>query len=169
MNRKNIKEGNQTQISCKPYAKNFGWSFELKYFLILAGLSLLIIIFVFPTLYSHTQSPDKSYIQNNISLITQTSEDISLKSDGCRSCHTKIDNLTMHKSPMVRLGCTDCHGGDSRIFSTNNKTDSKEYLTAKNKAHVLPKNKNLWKSSANPQGSYTALLKEKPEFVKFHF
>ena len=30
----------------------------------------------------------------------------------CMSCHTQTDARSMHTSPNVRLGCTDCHGGD---------------------------------------------------------
>src|SRR5690606_20580210 len=35
------------------------------------------------------------------------------KSEGCYSCHVRTDRPTMHASPAVRLGCTDCHGGDA--------------------------------------------------------
>ena len=56
----------------------------------------------------------------------------------------------MHSSPAVHLTCVDCHGGDPNA-------------TEKAKAHVLPAHPEIWKSSANPQQSYTALLKESPE------
>src|SRR5690606_8690716 len=35
------------------------------------------------------------------------------------------------------------------------------------RAHVLPRFPSRWKSSANPERSYTWLLKESPEFVRF--
>ena len=38
------------------------------------------------------------------------------KSEGCNSCHVQTDAPTMHLSPSVRLGCTDCHGGDATIL-----------------------------------------------------
>ena len=41
------------------------------------------------------------------------------------------------------------------------------YEQAKKEAHVAPRHPEWWPSSANPEGSYTHLLKESPEFVKF--
>src|SRR3546814_20720231 len=32
------------------------------------------------------------------------------KSEGCYSCHVRTDRPTMHATPAVRPGCTDCHG-----------------------------------------------------------
>ena len=60
----------------------------------------------------------------------------------------------MHASGAVRLGCTDCHGGNAAA-------------TIKEQAHVQPLHPEIWKSSANPQRTYTALLQESAEFVKF--
>ena len=28
------------------------------------------------------------------------------------TCHTTVDSQSMHESATVKLGCTDCHGGD---------------------------------------------------------
>jgi len=44
---------------------------------------------------------------------------------------------------------------------------STEYEETKNRAHVLPRFPEIWRSSANPERSYTYLLKASPEFVKF--
>src|SRR5437763_4501439 len=66
-------------------------------------------------------------------------------SDGCVSCHQGIE--PMHASTVVRLTCTDCHGGNGT---------SKD----KNVAHVPPRNPAIWKTSANPPRTYTALLRE---------
>src|ERR1043165_6851969 len=76
------------------------------------------------------------------------SEDAS----GCLSCHAGIE--PMHSSAVVKLTCTDCHGGDGT---------SKD----KNVVHVQPRNREIWKSSASPPRTYTALLRESPEFVRF--
>src|SRR5882762_179910 len=38
------------------------------------------------------------------------------KSAGCISCHTPIDNATMHAPGTVVLGCTDCHGGREGVI-----------------------------------------------------
>src|SRR5262245_51314969 len=74
------------------------------------------------------------------------------KSSGCLTCHKNIE--PMHVSGAVRLGCTDCHGGNASA-------------TTKQAAHVQPLHPEIWKSSANPQRTYTALLQEPAEFVKF--
>ncbi|MDA2920162.1 hypothetical protein MYX76_11840 [Desulfobacterota bacterium AH_259_B03_O07] len=105
---------------------------------------------------------------NGVELITQTSEQVALKSEGCMSCHTEVDSPSMHKSPAVHLGCTDCHGGKADVFvSEGSEIGSDTYEEAKNGAHVLPKYPEVWKTSANPKRTYTYLLKESPEFVKF--
>ena len=46
-------------------------------------------------------------------LIDQSREAAALKSRGCLECHVGTDEHTMHKSPNVVLGCTDCHGGNA--------------------------------------------------------
>ena len=49
------------------------------------------------------------------SLLSQAAEDAAAKSAGCQTCHTSSDEPTMHASRAVRLGCTDCHGGDAGV------------------------------------------------------
>jgi hypothetical protein len=71
-------------------------------------------------------------------------------SASCEGCHAGIE--PMHEN--VNLSCTDCHGGDGA---------HKE----KEKAHVLPRNPAIWKSSANPSSSYGAINLESPEFIRF--
>ncbi len=44
--------------------------------------------------------------------IDQTPAEAHAKSAGCLECHKGIDEHTMHTSPNVVLGCTDCHGGN---------------------------------------------------------
>ena len=46
-------------------------------------------------------------------LIRQSFEEVFKKSDGCLFCHNGIEK--MHKSPAVKLGCTDCHGGNAQV------------------------------------------------------
>ena len=88
------------------------------------------------------------------SLVGQTAAMRESKSAGCASsgCHVGIE--PMHVSPAVRLGCTDCHGGDASA-------------TSKAAAHVTPKYPARWLSSANPERTYTLLNDERPEFVRF--
>src|SRR5688500_18004236 len=49
---------------------------------------------------------------------SQTDEMVRSKTEGCQSCHTQTDSSTMHTNPAVKLGCTDCHGGDASVRLT---------------------------------------------------
>ncbi|MCH9031513.1 MAG: hypothetical protein IIB00_04555, partial [candidate division Zixibacteria bacterium] len=84
--------------------------------------------------------------------ISQTDEQVAAKSDGCLSCHGRIER--MHRTEGVKLGCVDCHGGDAKA-------------TTKEKAHIKPRFPERWPTSANPKRSYTLLNDERPEFVRF--
>ncbi|MBM3813161.1 MAG: hypothetical protein FJW20_16175 [Acidimicrobiia bacterium] len=87
-------------------------------------------------------------------LLRQSAEAQKGKSAGCESakCHVGIE--PMHVSPAVRLGCTDCHGGNA---NTEDKLQG----------HVAPRNKRLWPTSANPERTYALLNQESTEFVRF--
>jgi len=61
----------------------------------------------------------------------------------------------MHQASHVVLGCTDCHGGNPARG------------LKKEQAHILPRNKEFWKSSANPPNSNVWLNHESPEFIRF--
>jgi hypothetical protein len=100
----------------------------------------------------------------------QTLADVAAKSRGCTSCHTASDAASMHVSPAVQLGCTDCHGGNANV--TGNASlppGDPAYASARDAAHVLPRYPKGWHypSSANPKRSYTLLNREAPEFVRF--
>jgi hypothetical protein len=100
----------------------------------------------------------------------QTEDQAAAKSRGCMSCHTTTDSLTMHSSPGVILGCTDCHGGNADVFRASlAKRESAEYRRALDAAHVQPRYPDAWNypSSAKPVRSYTLLNRESPEFVRF--
>ena len=101
---------------------------------------------------------------------TQEWPEAETKSDGCQSCHTESDAHTMHRSPAVVLGCTDCHGGNPQI--TGNPAlahDDPAFVAARDQAHVLPRYPEAWHwpSSANPSRTYTLLNVEAPEYVRF--
>jgi formate-dependent nitrite reductase cytochrome c552 subunit len=87
-----------------------------------------------------------------VDLSKQSAEEAQRKSTGCLHCHT--GSRDPHFKDTVRLGCTDCHGGDATSLD-------------KNCAHVLPAFPNAWTSSANPVRSYTLLNHERPEFIQF--
>jgi len=100
----------------------------------------------------------------------QTLEQMAAKSDGCYSCHVRTDAPTMHETPAVRLGCTDCHGGDATVRGDSNLGhDDPAYVAARERAHVLPTYPESWHypSSANPERTYALLNREAPEFVRF--
>jgi hypothetical protein len=98
----------------------------------------------------------------------QSQQEADRKSSGCISCHTSTDEPTMHPTKTVFLGCTDCHGGNSSIsVSTRAAPHSAEYITAKEKAHVQPRDASFGDRSALSERTYTTWLKESPEFIKF--
>ncbi len=85
--------------------------------------------------------------------IDQTQREADAKSIGCLQCHQGVE--PMHKAEHVVLGCTDCHGGNPTRGLT------------KEQAHILPRNKEFWKTSANPPNSNAWLNHESPEFIRF--
>jgi hypothetical protein len=86
--------------------------------------------------------------------IDQTQAQANAKSVGCLECHQGVE--PMHKAEQnVVLGCTDCHGGNPGR------------RLAKEQAHVLPRNKEFWKTSANPPNSNAWINHESQEFIKF--
>src|SRR3546814_5445502 len=70
-----------------------------------------------------------------------------------RSCHVHTDRPTMHATPAVRLGCTDCHGGDAtQVGDATLGYDDPRNLAAMKRAHPQPTLPGAWHdSSANPQ------------------
>lgn len=102
--------------------------------------------------------------------MSQTPEQVSAKSDGCTSCHTRSDEPSMHASPAVLLGCVDCHGGDPTVRGNPALGfQDPAYVAAREKAHVLPRYPRAWHypDSANPRQSYTLLNKEAPDYIRF--
>ncbi len=88
-----------------------------------------------------------------IDLSRQSTEMAAAKSVGCIGCHR--GQPEPHGKPeTVRLGCVDCHGGNPEATDINH-------------AHVHPRFRDAWRSSANPVRSYTLLNHESPEFTRF--
>ena len=81
------------------------------------------------TLVTAPPAPDK-----------QSVEDMAAKSAGCLTCHVQTEAPTMHVSPAVRLGCTDCHGGNASVLGKPElPRDHPDYAAARDNAHVLPR------------------------------
>jgi len=100
----------------------------------------------------------------------QSVADVTMKSSGCLSCHVETDALSMHATPAVQLGCTDCHGGNPGIRGNPELGfEHPDYVAARERAHVLPRYPNSWHypSSSNPERSYALLNKEAPEYIRF--
>ena len=88
----------------------------------------------------------------NVRLQKQSDAAIRAKSVGCIGCHNTVGDP--HGKETVRLGCTDCHGGNAG-------TDQKD------RAHVRPAHPEAWPTAANPVRSYTLLNFESPDFIRF--
>jgi hypothetical protein len=138
---------------------------------LLTGFILLLTLSIGISYASDTEKPVKRhYPVFPAAPITQAGEDVRAKSSGCTSCHVQTDEPSMHASPAVQLGCTDCHGGNPAVMGNANLAhDAPAYVAARDTAHVLPKYPKSWHypSSANPKRSFTLLNKEAPEFVRF--
>ena len=95
-------------------------------------------------------------------------------SEACLFCHVGIEPMHRLDRPTdmfvprdaaargldrQSLTCVDCHGGNGLIPASGNPT--------KEAAHVAPRHRKNFPSSANPVNSYAALNDESPEFVRF--
>ncbi|MFT7288444.1 MAG: hypothetical protein ACI87W_002565, partial [Halieaceae bacterium] len=112
----------------------------------------------------------RDYVQYPAAPAQQTKEAVEQKSAGCLSCHSGVDRPTMHANRAVKLGCADCHGGNTQARRpAAGVAGDPGYRAAMNAAHVLPRFPERWKhpSSANPKRSYTLLNQESPEYLRF--
>ncbi len=87
-----------------------------------------------------------------VNLLAQSAAEANAKSAGCMVCHMGAKDP--HFKDTVKLGCTDCHGGNASA-------------STKEQAHVCPKYPQFWPTSGNPVRSYTLLNHESPEFIRF--
>lgn len=118
----------------------------------------------------YSEAVERDYVMAPPAPASQSAEQVAAKSDGCMSCHTNTDRKTMHQSPAVKLGCTDCHGGDAAVTVPGGAAKGDEaYRQAMDSAHILPRYPDEWHtpSSANPKRSYTLLNRESREFIRF--
>jgi hypothetical protein len=118
-----------------------------------------------PIVVSPSYLRAQSDVAESNALLLQSQADADRKSSGCVTCHTATDSPTMHTSGTVRLGCSDCHGGNSEVRG-NGSPNSPDYLRAKGRAHpaarILRANE-----SANPVRVYTDWLREDWDYVRF--
>ncbi|HEY7495810.1 MAG TPA: multiheme c-type cytochrome, partial [Candidatus Tectomicrobia bacterium] len=136
----------------------------------LAGMVFLALVALLSGCTAPRQTAETATIELSPrpDLMRQTQAEADRKSAGCLSCHTTLDAPTMHLSPAVHLGCTDCHGGDAKTHVPGGMlAGSALYQQAKQQAHVQPRFPHAWPTSANPARSYTLLNRETPEFIRF--
>src|SRR5262249_15819869 len=108
----------------------------------------------------HKSYPDRGRVQSV--------EEANRKSRGCVTCHSPMDEPTMHPTKTVKLGCTDCHGGDSTAsIAPGTAQNSPEYRGAKEKAHVQPRDPVFRNRGALPERAFAKWLQEPAEYVKF--
>jgi hypothetical protein len=140
-------------------------------FLWLAIIGLILIAPILALASDETEEPVvRTYASTPPAPQGESPQVAEEKSAGCKSCHTASDAPTMHDTPAVVLGCTDCHGGDADVVAPRglSKTDS-QYAQLRDRAHVLPLYPEAWNypNSAKPKESYTLLNRESPEFIRF--
>ena len=139
-----------------------------KIYSICLNIALAIFFFIFSFNCFAQKESDTLTINPDRILPGLTIEHQDKQSKGCVSCHTTTDAPSMHHNHAVTIGCADCHGGNASIVRTPDvNVNSLKYNELKLSAHILPKNPQNWPSSANPQHSYTNLLKESWQFVRF--
>ncbi len=74
----------------------------------------------------------------------------------------------MHPTKTVHIGCTDCHGGNASVsIASGAPPNTHEYNSAKEKAHVLPRNPFFKNRSVLPERAYTKWLAESADYIKF--
>lgn len=113
-------------------------------------------------------SSGQSIADNPQGLLGQAASEADAKSRGCVTCHTSTDEASMHPTGTVRLGCTDCHGGDASIRVAERASSADPvYQKAKRAAHPKPRLAAMWRGSANPIRAYTDWLRESPEYIQF--
>ena len=80
-----------------------------------AGIAVLLAVLSFELLAAggYADPVYRSYLYTPPAPESQSAEEVLAKSEGCMSCHVETDQPSMHANPAVKLGCTDCHGGDA--------------------------------------------------------
>ena len=117
------------------------------------GLAVLALPVAHTFSSGGSEAVERYYVTAPDAPSSQSSESVSTKSEGCETCHTSTDEKTMHINAAVKLGCTDCHGGDANVRRPSGSSQGDHsYRDALEHAHVLPLYPDDWHfpSSANP-------------------
>jgi Uncharacterized conserved protein len=126
--------------------------------------SCVSVALLFTSLRGSSATPQTS-LPNGMG---QSRGEADRKSAGCVTCHSPMDEPTMHPTKTVQLGCTDCHGGNpSSTAGPGAAPNSPEYLAAKENAHIQPRDPVFRNGGALPERVFTKWLRESAEYVKF--
>src|SRR4029077_19303518 len=129
-----------------------------RFFIIVAEICCVAAFYPQQTLAQ--QSPD--------TVLKQPQPDADHKSSGCLGCHAPLETPSMHPTGTVRLGCTDCHGGNTEVrIAAGTSSSSAQYREVKNRAHPQSGLRDTPESSANPERSYTRWLHEDSDYIRF--
>ena len=107
-------------------------------------LSILLILSYSPGHSAGRENPP----QENQDSVAGT---VKASSESCEKCHK---NVAEPHQKRVNLGCVECHGGNG-------------LAPTKEGAHIKPLHPEKWRSSANPQESFTLLNNESLEWIRF--
>lgn len=83
-----------------------------------------------------------------------TRPSLGRQSDSCMLCHAGIESMHTDGDGEIGITCVDCHGGDGSASD-------------KQRAHIQPRQPDIFATSANPVRSYAALNDESYDFVRF--
>jgi hypothetical protein len=145
--------------SLRTAAQPWSWGAPLIATLLLATIMLLGL---------EIRGTASAVQEQSIAVGGQSHQEAARKSSGCVTCHSPMDEATMHPTKTVVLGCTDCHGGDSSAgIASGALANTPEYLAAKAKAHVQPRDPIFRNRGAMPQDTFAKWLKESAAYVKF--
>src|SRR5262245_24854598 len=98
----------------------------------------------------------------------QSLDQANRKSARCLGCHRPMDEPTMHPTKNVQIGCTDCHGGNpSSSVAPGTTQNSLEYVAAKEKAHVQPRDPIFRNRGALPERAFVKWLQESAQYIRF--
>jgi len=100
---------------------------------LLAVLSLGILPIV--ALAEEAKPVERTYVTAPPAPFNQSQAAADAKSEGCVTCHTSTDRHTMHASPAVVLGCTDCHGGNATVKGPGGGFDARHAVTYGDHVH----------------------------------
>ncbi len=130
-----------------------------------------LLLLLSPALFAQTTDPDPT---SGYGPPTAISPETSLTKPAARPKQNWIDQSQARPTPKASAA-TNATTASSRCTRPRTSCSAAPIATAaiptrgltKEQAHVLPRNKEFWKTSANPPNSNVWLNHESPEFIRF--